>query len=96
VELRIWEEGPGARRAVRASVTDSGVGILRKDLPRVFDKFEQVESLETRTAGGAGLGLSLCKFVVEAHGGEIGVESRAGLGSRFHFSLPADRPASRG
>jgi len=76
---------------LRASVSDTGIGIPRKELERIFEKFHQAESLNTRTAGGTGLGLSISKFLVEAHGGEIWVESRPGAGSTFYFSLPVTR-----
>jgi len=95
VELRVKVEEPGdragSRRMLRASVSDTGTGIPRKELERIFEKFHQAESLNTRTAGGTGLGLSISRFLVEAHGGEIWVESRPGAGSTFHFSLPLTR-----
>jgi signal transduction histidine kinase len=95
VELAVRVEGPGdrtgGRRVLLASVSDNGVGIPRKDLKRIFEKFHQGESLNTRSAGGTGLGLSISKFLVEAHGGEIWVESRPGSGSTFFFSIPIAR-----
>ena len=95
VELKVKVEeasdSTGGRRLLRASVSDTGVGIPRKELERIFEKFHQAESLNTRTAGGTGLGLSISKFLVEAHGGEIWVESRPGTGSTFYFSLPVTR-----
>lgn len=74
-------------KSVEVSVEDSGIGISPRDLPRVFDRFFQGERcLRTR---GLGLGLTIAKFWVEAHGGRIGAESKGpGLGSRFWFSLP--------
>jgi signal transduction histidine kinase len=92
VRVNVEEQGgsPGGRM-LQASVRDSGVGIPRKELERIFEKFHQVESLNTRTAGGSGLGLSISKFLVEAHGGEIWVESQPGAGSAFFFSLPVTR-----
>jgi len=95
VELRVIAEErgdrTGGRRMLQASVSDTGVGIQRRELERIFDKFHQAESLNTRAAGGAGLGLSISKFLVEAHGGEIWVESQPGAGSTFFFSLPITR-----
>jgi signal transduction histidine kinase len=95
VEVQVTVEDPGSapggRRTIQASVRDSGIGIPRRELERIFDKFHQVESLNTRTAGGSGLGLSISKFLVEAHGGEIWVESQPGVGSAFFFSLPVTR-----
>ena len=67
------------------SVADTGVGISEEHLPRVFDRFWRVDR---REGGGVGLGLSVAKGIVEAHGGKIGVTSQRGLGSRFYFRLP--------
>ncbi len=73
---------------VKVSVTDNGIGIPRKDLPRVFDRFFQVEGHLTRRHNGMGLGLSVAKVMVEMHGGRIWVESVEGQGSTFSFLLP--------
>ncbi len=73
---------------VRVSVIDDGIGIPRKDLPRVFDRFYQVEGHLTRRHNGMGLGLSVAKVMVELHGGRIWVESVEGKGSTFSFLLP--------
>ena len=75
--------------AVRFEVRDSGPGIARTDVGRLFKPFSQLDSSNTRTANGTGLGLSICKALVEAHGGAIGVESEPGRGSTFWFTLPA-------
>jgi signal transduction histidine kinase len=72
----------------RVSVIDDGIGIPRKDLPRVFDRFFQVEGHLTRRHNGMGLGLSVAKVMVELHGGRIWVESVEGKGSTFSFLLP--------
>jgi len=79
------------RRMVQASVSDTGIGIAPKDLERIFDRFHQTENLNTRVAGGSGLGLSISRFLVQAHGGELWVESHPGAGSTFFFTLPATR-----
>ena len=71
------------------SVADNGVGISRRSLKKVFGKFYQVDRSLSRSAGGCGLGLSIVKFIVTAHGGRISVSSRLGEGSRFTVSLPA-------
>lgn len=75
---------------VRVSVIDNGVGIPARDLPRVFERFFQVESHLTRRHGGMGLGLSVAKVMVEMHGGRIWVESIEGKGSNFTFILPIE------
>src|SRR6185369_16510053 len=67
------------------SVSDEGPGIPRENLSKVFDRFWQAE--ETRRVG-SGLGLSIAKGIVEAHGGKIWVESELGKGSSFSFTLP--------
>ncbi len=73
---------------VKISVIDNGIGIPRKDLPRVFDRFFQVEQHLTRRHNGMGLGLSVAKVMVEMHGGRIWAESVEGQGSTFSFLLP--------
>ena len=75
---------------VKVVVEDDGAGIPVKDLPRVFERFYQVESHLTRRHGGMGLGLSVAKVMIEMHGGRIWVESTEGLGSTFTFLLPLD------
>lgn len=72
---------------VQLSVKDTGEGIAAKDLELVFDKFYRGPA-EPATGRGAGLGLALAKKIIEAHGGDIWVESRVGAGSTFTFSLP--------
>lgn len=70
------------------SVSDTGEGIPKEYLPRVFDKFAQVGPRRPRKRISTGLGLAFCKLVVEAHGGKIWVESEAGQGSTFTLTLP--------
>jgi signal transduction histidine kinase len=72
-------------------VEDTGIGIPEMQLPKVFDRFYQVEATGTRRFDGAGLGLSLCKGIVELLGGRIWVISQVGQGSRFCFTV-ADLP----
>jgi two-component system sensor histidine kinase KdpD len=76
------------RGYVTISVKDSGPGIARKDLPRVFEKYYRVEDSTSRIPG-TGMGLTIARDIVKAHGGEIGVESVEGQGSEFSFTLPA-------
>ena len=85
--------GDGALRgAVRFSVRDTGRGIPAEHLPHVFDRFWQVE--KTRR-GGAGLGLAIAKGIVEAHGGNLELESAPGVGTTFSFTIAACAPAAR-
>jgi PAS domain S-box-containing protein len=79
-------------RVVRFSVSDTGSGIAEDDLPHIFQRFYQAR--KTRR-GGAGLGLSIAKGIVEAHGGCIGVTSKAGAGSTFYFEIPVNRQPAR-
>lgn len=74
--------------AVRFSVTDRGCGISSHDMHKLFGKFQQLDSSDTRQKGGSGLGLSICKALIEQHGGEIGLVSEVGAGSTFWFELP--------
>ncbi|WP_338818486.1 sensor histidine kinase [Neomoorella thermoacetica] len=73
---------------VQLSVQDNGPGISATHLPHVFDRFYRSDSSRTRKYGGAGLGLSIAKAIVEAHGGTISVVSQEGKGSTFHVWLP--------
>lgn len=79
-------------RAVAISVCDTGPGIPEEYLPRIFDKFVQVPDAP---AGGAGLGLAISKALVEAHGGQIVVQSEPGKGTTFTFTLPAANELSQ-
>lgn len=88
---------PGGRVTVSAAdagphlsiaVADTGCGIPRADLARIFERFYRVDKARTRSTGGTGLGLSIVKHIVDAHGGSISVESDVGLGATFTFTLP--------
>jgi two-component system, OmpR family, phosphate regulon sensor histidine kinase PhoR len=76
-------------REVRIEVEDTGPGIEAKHLPRLFERFYRVDAGRSRDVGGTGLGLSIVKHLVEAMGGRVGVDSRLGRGTKFHFTLPA-------
>jgi two-component system phosphate regulon sensor histidine kinase PhoR len=79
---------PDGEALLRLTVEDSGPGIPERDLPRIFERFYRVDPGRSREMGGTGLGLSIVKHLVEAMGGEVGVESRVGVGSSFWFTLP--------
>ena len=72
-------------------VSDNGIGLARRHLRRIFDRFYQVDSSLARKAEGCGLGLSIVKFIVDAHKGKITVESKPGKGSAFTVRLPIGR-----
>ncbi len=75
-------------RSVLIMVSDTGLGIPPDAIPKLFDKFYRVENYK-RIATGTGLGLSLCKHIVETlHDGQIGIESKLGMGSKFWVSIP--------
>jgi signal transduction histidine kinase len=78
-----------SRPAVILTVRDTGMGIPEDKLARVFDAFYQIDAGTTRTHGGAGLGLSIVKQLVDGHGGQIGVTSSPGEGTIFTVTLPA-------
>ncbi|HEY9784642.1 MAG TPA: ATP-binding protein [Candidatus Obscuribacterales bacterium] len=77
---------------VRLRVCDQGPGIGKEDQTRIFDRFEQGNLSNARIKGGAGLGLAICKAIVDEHKGTIGVESKEGKGSMFWVKLPAATP----
>ena len=70
------------------SISDQGLGIPKKDLQKVFDRFYRVDKARARKQGGTGLGLAITKEVIKAHGGNIWVESQEGRGSTFFITLP--------
>lgn len=73
------------------TVEDSGQGIPTEDLPRVFDRFYRGDKARSREKGGTGLGLSIAKWIVQQHGGKIGVDNKAGGGARFSIVLPVKK-----
>ena len=83
-----------AAGTARVTVADTGSGIPVDDLPLVFERFYRVDPSRARATGGAGLGLTIARQLVEAHGGIIYAESEPGMGSRFTFELPMGAPAS--
>jgi signal transduction histidine kinase len=85
IALRVTSED----RSVHFAVSDDGVGIPRRAVKRIFRRFYQVDRTLSRRAEGCGLGLSIAKFIVDAHGGTLRAESRPGQGSTFTVTLPA-------
>ena len=81
-----------SRDVVWVSVSDTGMGIKREDMAKLFLEFSQVDSSASRQQQGTGLGLALCKKFVEMHGGRIGAESVYGKGASVWFMLPAEGP----
>jgi heavy metal sensor kinase len=86
--VTLWLERDDGR--VRLGVSDTGIGIASSDLPHVFDRFWRADTARTRTSErpGVGLGLAICKWIAEAHGGTIDVQSRPGRGTTFTVTLP--------
>lgn len=73
---------------VQVDVSDTGIGISEKDLPRIFERFYRVDKARSRELGGTGLGLSIVKHIVQAHAGQVWVRSTLGKGSSFSFTIP--------
>lgn len=82
----------GSAESVKIIVSDTGIGIAKENQERIFDRFFRVDKARSREQGGSGLGLSICKWIVEAHQGNIEVESELGKGSSFVVSLPLSPP----
>jgi two-component system phosphate regulon sensor histidine kinase PhoR len=80
---------------VAVSVADTGVGIPKADLPRIFERFYRVDKARTRRTGGTGLGLSIVRHIVESHGGSISVTSEVGIGSTLVVCLPKHHPSQQ-
>ena len=70
-------------------VKDTGYGIPKESLPRIFERFYRVDKGRSRAMGGTGLGLSIVKHIIERHGGKVSVVSELGKGSQFSFVIPA-------
>ncbi|RLC61081.1 MAG: histidine kinase, partial [Chloroflexi bacterium] len=90
---RITISGRWDDNQVRVTVDDEGVGIPVREQERIFERFYRVDVEQARKVQGVGLGLYICKSIIEAHGGKIEVSSRPGKGSRFSFVLPLEEGA---
>jgi signal transduction histidine kinase len=88
IEVGVRELSP--QPFVEVYVKDSGIGIPKEDLPRLFERFYRVDKARSRELGGTGLGLAIVKHLVRAQGGEVRVTSDVGCGSEFSFTLPHD------
>ena len=86
IDARLDRSGSGDK--IRLSVSDHGLGISARDLPHIFEPFYRGAEAESRQIRGNGLGLSIVKGIVEAHGGRVRVESTEGTGSTFVVVLP--------
>ncbi len=82
IELKVLET------KIRIGVMDTGIGIAKQDLPKLFNRFVHVSKIPGRVRKGVGLGLFIAKGLIEKHGGEIWAESELGVGSKFYFTLP--------
>lgn len=91
VSAEVVNEG-GEHETIRFSVSDTGIGIPKKDLPRIFERFYRVDKARSRGSGGTGLGLSIVKHLVDLHRGTIGVVSKVGEGTTFILELPLMHP----
>jgi signal transduction histidine kinase len=84
VDVRIHRE----KNRARVSVVDRGAGVPEEFWDRIFQKFAQADATDARQKGGTGLGLNICKYIAEKHGGTIGFHSVVGSGTEFCFELP--------
>ncbi len=91
----IWISLTGKNQMIQGHIRDNGIGIQEEHLNKIWERFYQVDSSRSASAGGSsGLGLSMVKWIVEAHGGEITVESRYQKGTTFHFQFPKSEKMS--
>jgi two-component system sensor histidine kinase BaeS len=90
VSVVLESENPGL---ALITVSDTGTGISQEDLPHVFDRFYRVDPSRNRGTGGAGLGLTIVKRLIEVHGGQIGLTSVPGSGTTFTFEIPLAGPS---
>jgi signal transduction histidine kinase len=85
---KIWISLRPVNSFITVEVRDNGSGIPKEQLPHIFQRFYRVQKDRSRSTGGSGLGLSICKLIADSHGGHIEVESEVGKGSMFRIILP--------
>lgn len=91
---RIWVEVRGEGAMIWVVVRDSGIGIPREDLPRIFERFYRVDKARSRMLGGTGLGLAIARQIIELHGGAISIDSDLGRGTEVIFTIPTAVPVA--
>ena len=84
--IKVWVEKE--KEGVIINIEDGGIGIPEKELSRIFERFYRVDKARTRSGEDSGLGLAICKHIVESYGGRIDVKSTFGEGTIFYFHLP--------
>ena len=85
--------GPEGRNGMQISVRDTGIGIAKEDIPRVFSRFWRSDASRERVSGGLGVGLALTKEIIDKHNGSISVESELGKGTTFTLHIPLEHKA---
>jgi signal transduction histidine kinase len=89
VEIRTQNSKLKTQNCIVIEVADTGEGIAPDDLPHIFERFYRVDKARSREGvGGSGLGLSICRAIIDAHSGKIEVESTPGVGTTFTITLP--------
>lgn len=92
--VKVWLEPDPSRQMVKINIADNGMGIPKKDLPYIFDRFYRTDLSIKKGEGGFGLGLAICKWIAEQHNGFIDVKSTVGKGSLFAINLPMEHSSS--
>lgn len=95
VDVSICVEGKGNEGTLKLEVSDTGIGISKRDQAVLFDRFKQADSSRSKSHGGAGLGLAICKQLADILDGSISVSSAPGVGSTFAFTIPVEQADER-